>query len=207
LLNLEQELAGVPGVPDHTLLHVGRAQARVRLIIDFLDNLRAFTAETSAEFSVEALRPLLREAVELALGHVEPPTQGIDVRQTVDDSLKLEASRSRLLQAVINIIVNAVEACANLSRPGVLTVSAEQRTDSHIGITVADNGCGMGEEALRDCVLLYSSSKRQGMGFGLPLAKKIIEIDHRGTLSIESRMGVGTVVTVVLPIEQVRSED
>jgi signal transduction histidine kinase len=65
----------------------------------------------------------------------------------------------------------------------------------------------MGEEALRDCVLLYSSGKPSGMGFGLPLAKKIIEIDHRGTLSIESRTGVGTIATVVLPIEQMRSED
>lgn len=207
LLNLEKELAGVPGVPDHTLLHVGRAQARVRLITDFLDNLRAFTDETPAEFTAESLLPIVREAVELALSHVEHPAAGIDVRQAVDDSLKLEANRSRLLQAVINIIVNAVEACAHQTRPGELTISAQQQTDTHIRITIADNGCGMGEEALRDCLLLYSSGKPNGMGFGLPLAKKIIEIDHRGTLSIESRTDEGTIATVVLPIEQVRSED
>jgi len=206
LLNLEMELAGVPGVPDHTLVHARRAQARVRLIIDFLDNLRAFTTETPAEFTVEALPPILGEAVELAVSHLKRSAAGIDVRQDVDDSLKLEANRSRLLQAVINIIDNAVEACANQTRPGVLTISAEQQTDSHIRITIADNGCGMGEEALRDCVLLYSSGKPNGMGFGLPLAKKIIEIDHRGTLSIESQLDVGTIATVVLPIEQMRSE-
>jgi len=207
LLNLEKELAGVPGVPDHTLVHARRAQARVRLITEFLDNLRAFTTETPAEFTVEALLPIVREAVELALSHMERPAAGIDVHQAVDDSLKLEANRSRLLQAVINIIVNAVEACANQTRRGVLTISAEQQTDTHIRITIADNGCGMCEEALRDCVLLYSSGKPNGMGFGLPLAKKIIEIDHRGTLSIESRTDVGTIATVVLPMEQVRSED
>jgi signal transduction histidine kinase len=206
LLNLQKELAGVPGVPDHTLLHVGRAQARVRLITEFLDNLRAFTTETPAEFTMESLLPIVMEAVELALGHVEHPAAGIDVRQAVDDSLKLEANRSRLPQAVINIIVNAVEACANKTRRGVLIVSAEQQTATHIGIRIADNGCGMSEEALRDCVLLYSSGKPNGMGFGLPLAKKIIEIDHRGTLSIESQKDVGTIATVVLPIEQVRPE-
>jgi hypothetical protein len=64
LLNLEKELAGVPGVPDHTLLHLGRAQARVRLITEFLDNLRAFTAGTPAEVTVESLSPIVREAVE-----------------------------------------------------------------------------------------------------------------------------------------------
>ena len=65
----------------------------------------------------------------------------------------------------------------------------------------------MGEEALRDCVLLYSSGKPGGMGFGLPLAKKIIEVDHRGTLSIESRKNEGTIVRLVLPIEQASSEE
>ncbi|MCW5750202.1 MAG: sensor histidine kinase [Alphaproteobacteria bacterium] len=207
LLNLEKELQGIPGVPDHTLLHARRAQARVRLITEFLDNLRAFTTEAPAEFALEALVPIVKEAAELALSHVELPTAGIDVRQKIDGSLNLEANRSRLLQALINIIVNAVEACLNQPRRGVLIISATPQTDTHVRITVADNGCGMSEEALRDCVLLYSSGKANGMGFGLPLAKKIIEIDHQGTLSIESREGVGTTVTVVLPVEQARSED
>jgi signal transduction histidine kinase len=207
LINLENELAGVPGVPDHTLLHTRRARARVRLITEFLDNLRAFTTDAPAGFALEALVPIVKEAAELALSHIELPTAGIDVRQEVDGSLKLEANRSRLLQALINIIVNAVEACSNQQHRSVLIISATPHTDTHIKITVADNGCGMSEEALRDCVLLYSSGKANGMGFGLPLAKKIIEIDHQGTLSIESREGVGTTVTVALPVEQARSED
>lgn len=207
LLNLENDLAGVQGAPGHTLSHVRRAQARVRLITEFLDNLRAFTTETPAEFTLEALHPIVKEAVELALGHVEASSAGIDVRQTVDETLKLEANRSRLLQALINIMVNAVEACADQPRRGLLAISARRRSDTHVDITVADNGCGMGEDALRDCALLYSSGKRNGMGFGLPLAKKIIELDHRGTLSIESRKDAGTTVTVALPVEQGRSED
>ncbi len=207
LLNLEKELAGIPGVPDHTLLHARRAQTRVRLITEFLDNLRAFTTETPADFTMEALPPIMREAVELALSHIEGPAADIDVRQAVDESLKLEANRSRLLQALINIIVNSVEACTDQTRRGVVTISAQPQMDTHIKITIADNGCGMSEEALQDCVLLYSSGKQGGMGFGLPLAKKIIEIDHRGTLSIESRRDVGTTVTIVVPMEQGRSED
>ena len=207
LLNLETELGGIPGVPDQTLRHVRRAQARVRLIPEFLDNLRAFTTGAPASFALEALVPIVKEAAELALSGMEPPTAGLDVRQKVDGSLNLEANRSRLLQALVNIIVHAVEACTNQPRRGALVISATTQADAHIRLTVADNGCGMSEEALRDCVLLYSSGKTGGMGFGLPLAKKIIELDHQGTLSIESRAGVGTTVTVVLPVEQMRSED
>lgn len=176
LLNLEQELAGVPGVPDHTHLHVRRARSRVRLITEFLDNLRAFTTETPAEFTSEALLPTVREAVELALSHPGCPVEDIDVRQSVDGALKLEASRSRLLQALINIIVNAIEACAELTCRAVLSISAEQQGDTHIKVTIADNGCGMGEEALRDCILLYSSGKPGGMGFAFPSPRKSLRL-------------------------------
>ena len=206
LLNLETQLTAL-GVPEETLAHARRARARVLLITDFLDNLRAFTTHTPAEFTVEALHPIMAEAVELALSHIDGPIVDIDVQQTVDCALKLDASRSRLLQALINIVVNAVEACADRACRGMLTISAVPQTETHISISIADNGCGMGEEALRDCVLLYSSGKPGGMGFGLPLAKKIVEVDHRGTLSIESRKNEGTIVRLVLPIEQASSEE
>jgi len=207
LLNLERELASIPGVPDEIRMNVRRAQARVRLVPEFLENLRNLTVETPTDFTSETLLPIVNEAVELALSHGERPAAGIDVRQEVDGSLRLEANRSRLLQALINIVVNAVEACAEQLRRAALTISAHLQADTHIHITITDNGCGMSEEQLHDCILRRATNKPNGMGFGLPLAKKIIEIDHQGTLSIESRKDVGTTVTVVLPTEQARLED
>jgi signal transduction histidine kinase len=65
----------------------------------------------------------------------------------------------------------------------------------------------MSAEAVKDCLLLYSTGKVGGMGFGIPLAKKIVEISHHGTLSIESQNGNGTTVTIMLPVEQLRLED
>lgn len=206
LLNLERQLAAL-SVPGETLAHARRARERVVLVTDFLANLREFTTQTPAEFTVEALHPIVTEAVDLALGHMEGPVIDVEVHQAVSRALKIDANRSRLLQALINIVVNAVEACADLERQGMLTISAAAVADTHVRIVITDNGCGMGEEALRDCVLLYSSGKPGGMGFGLPLAKKIIEIDHHGTLSIESRMGEGTVMAIVLPVDQATCEE
>ncbi|MFN4014763.1 MAG: ATP-binding protein [Reyranella sp.] len=206
LLNLERQLAALR-VPDETLAHVRRARERVVLITDFLDNLRAFTTHTPAEFTVEALHPIVAEAVDLALSHMDGSAAGIDVRQSVSRTLKIDANRSRLLQALINIVVNAVEACADLGRQAMMTISATAEGETHVRVVIADDGCGMSEEALRDCVLLFSSGKPGGMGFGLPLAKKIIEIDHHGTLSIKSRIGEGTVVTLVLPVDQATCEE
>lgn len=206
LLNLERELVGTPGVREQVVQHARRARDRVGLITEFLDNLRAFTTGSPAEFTREALQPIVSEAIELTVSDIENAGNSIDVRLAIDDDVAVEASRSALLQALINIIANAVEACEGMPRRGVLTIATTQHGDRHVKIMVSDNGCGMSEETLKDCVLLYSSGKPNGMGFGLPLAKKIIEIDHGGTLSIESKLGAGTTVAIVLQTEQVLLE-
>ncbi len=71
------------GVPDETLAHVRRARERDVLVTDFLDNLRAFTTHTPAQFTVEALHPIVTAAVDLALSHMEGIAVGVEVRQTV----------------------------------------------------------------------------------------------------------------------------
>lgn len=207
LINLEREIGDIPGVPVRSLSHVRRAHERVKLLTEILDNLREFATEASGEFSDEEVLALLKEADELARGAVDLPATGLVVRYDVDAALRIEVNRSRLLQALINIIVNAIEACLGLNRQAELTITASRHSETQIQITIADNGCGMGEEALRDCVQLYSTGKPGGMGFGLPLAKKFIETDHQGTLSIHSRKGEGTAVSVTLPVEQIRAED
>lgn len=207
LINLARELGGIPGIPVRSLTHVRRARGRVTLLAEILDNLRDFVTEATGEFSDEDVLAVLKEAEELARGSIDLPVAGLVVRYDVDASLKIEANRSRLLQALINIVVNAIEACHGLSHQAELTISAGRQQDSQVLITVSDNGRGMSEEALRDCFLLYSSGKPDGMGFGLALAKKFIETDHRGTLSIQSRQGEGSAVSIILPVEQARVED
>lgn len=207
LMNLERELDEVPGVPTRSRSHIERARARVRLLSEILDNLREFTTEPVGNYTSEKLLPVIKEAEELALSNIDHPAAGLVIHSDVDTALRVEANRSRLLQAIINIIVNAVEACQGLERKAEVNIAAQKQAESHIAISISDNGCGMGEEAIKDCVQLYTTGKRNGMGFGLPLAKRIVEIDHQGTLSIESVEGEGTTVVVILPVEQMRVED
>lgn len=205
LLNLANELDTTAGVFDRVRQSCSRARMRVRLITEFLDNLRAFTTDEPTAFAPEGLRPTLQEAIDLSTG--QGSGVSIDFRLELDDPLILEASRSRLLQAFINIIANAIEACSGKAGDSTIMVVAQAEGQNHIRITIADNGCGMNQEAVKDCLLLYSTGKKSGMGFGLPLAKRVIEIGHRGTLSLESQIGIGTTVTIILPVEQLRLED
>lgn len=206
LINMGRELDGNPTIPVSTLSHIRRARDRVKLLTEMLDSLRDFATEATGDFTTEPILPILKEAAELALEALDPPAGGIVVHYDVEASLTLEANRFRLVQALINVMANAIEACADLTCPGELHIAGRQQSDAHAMILIADNGCGMNEEALRDCIQLYSSGKPGGMGFGLPLAKKIIELDHQGTLSIDSRQGEGTTVSIILPLEQNRAE-
>ncbi len=61
----------------------------------------------------------------------------------------------------------------------------------------------MSREIAQDAPKLFSTSKKEhGTGFGLPLAVKIVQSEHGGSLTIESDVGVGTTVIVILPIKQ-----
>jgi two-component system, sporulation sensor kinase E len=66
-------------------------------------------------------------------------------------------------------------------------------------LTIRDRGCGMSPAALAEAPTFFVSRKTTGTGFGLPLAMKIVESEHRGMIDIESEEGVGTVVRVRLP--------
>jgi signal transduction histidine kinase len=57
----------------------------------------------------------------------------------------------------------------------------------------------MSEEAQRDALTLFATSKPNGTGFGLPLAVKIIESEHGGRLTLESVKGRGTLVRITVP--------
>ena len=205
MLNLKHELSSRPGM-EQTAERVTRGHQYVGLISQFLDNLREFTVGTPAETTRECLSSIIREAATLAQQGIDLPDAGFEFRLNLPESLFLAGHRSRLLQAFINIFTNAIEACEVMDRSGLVSISLERQADAYARIVIADNGCGMAHDAVRDCVDLFSSGKPSGMGFGLPIARKVIEQDHCGTLAIESTAGEGTAVTILLPVERLDAE-
>ncbi|MBN1773589.1 MAG: HEAT repeat domain-containing protein [Deltaproteobacteria bacterium] len=202
LLNLETSLGRTRIDRDACHKHVARARERLRLLTAIVDSLRDLTAEVTPEFRGEGLREVMEEAVALVKDRMRSKGDRIAVEVTIDSILRLDAHRHRLLQAFSNIVQNAFEAYDGMDTPGKIRMEAHVEGEHHVVLTVADNGCGMSEEALRDACRLYASKKPDGTGFGLPLAKKIIETEHGGSIKLTSAKGEGTTVTVVLPLEQ-----
>jgi len=102
---------------------------------------------------------------------------------------------AQMQQALLNLLRNAREAG---SAPGDTTVAAQELPGGELVIRVADRGAGMNEETMAKALLPFYSSKKDGSGLGLALAREIVEA-HGGTLHLAARAGGGLEVTCRIP--------
>ena len=124
--------------------------------------------------------------------------KGIHLVKDVPDELVADGQGGRLLQALSNFILNAIEA---LPENGTLSLRVRRRQGT-IHVVVADNGHGIQEEHLRRVgEPFFTTKKESGNGLGLALSKRIVE-EHCGTMRIRSSVRPGrsgTVLRVSLP--------
>ncbi len=130
--------------------------------------------------------------------------QGIELSYTppVQSSIVM-ADPDRLKQVFINVIDNAVK----YTEKGGLVLVAQTREEGCVRIVVKDTGVGIPAEDIdRVKEKFFKSNKTvRGSGIGLAVADEIIK-QHQGLLFIESTEGVGTTVTIVLPLYEPEEE-
>jgi nitrogen fixation/metabolism regulation signal transduction histidine kinase len=102
--------------------------------------------------------------------------------------------RAQLEQALLNLLKNAHEAGGTAEEVEL----AIYQTGNEQYIEVRDRGTGMSETVLAQALLPFYSTKRQGTGLGLALAREIVEA-HAGRIRLANREGGGLCVTLILP--------
>jgi signal transduction histidine kinase len=121
----------------------------------------------------------------------------IEVRCDLDPAAAfLMGDRAVLMEALRNIVQNAIEAMPN---GGALTL-ASALVDGFVELSISDRGEGIATEHLDNIFQLYFTTKEDGNGVGLPLALRAVDL-HGGTLDVESRVNEGTSVRIRLPLE------
>lgn len=126
--------------------------------------------------------------------------EGISLRLHLDgQNAAIMADESRMRQVLINVIDNAFKFVSGRLRPEIILET--DMLDDQVVITVEDNGPGMTTEALARVKEKFykGSSKLSGTGLGLSIANEIIEL-HDGTMYFDSIRGVGTKVSLVIPL-------
>jgi len=116
----------------------------------------------------------------------------------------LDVDPRGLRRCVLNLVANAVDACAG--NGGSVTAETKAPTDDGFArISIRDTGRGMSEETLAKLFTVFFSTKgSKGTGLGLPVTQKIIE-EHKGRLDVESQEGQGTTFTICLPAKRVET--
>jgi signal transduction histidine kinase len=123
--------------------------------------------------------------------------KGIAADLRIPAGQRLRADRAQLMQAVLNLLVNAADATPTGGR---ITLTLRQR-DRQIGLAVTDTGTGIPKEIATRVLEPFFTTKPTGKGTGLGLAivNNIMKA-HKGSIEIDSNPGKGTTIILWLPI-------
>jgi signal transduction histidine kinase len=184
--------------------HVHDAGRHLLAVInDVLDLSKIEAGRVDLSIEPVALAAMFESCREL----IEPMAEknGIAFLIDCDPALpEIQADPIRLRQILLNLLSNAAKFTPSAGR---IVLSAHRANEAFIEITVADTGIGMSEEELRLALEVFGqpdstvARRQQGSGLGLPIAVRLAEL-HGGSLVVRSEAGVGTTVTVTLPLDQ-----
>jgi PAS domain S-box-containing protein len=159
------------------------------IITNFLEAIRPRPPDLAETSIVDVLNEVLR----FQSGDLE--NRGIVVEaETQADLPLILADRNQLKQVFFNVIANAVEA---MGAGGKLKIKSRADDDS-VYLMFGDSGVGIRPEDFAQLFQPYHTTKPGGHGLGLMIVQRIMR-EHGGQVGIESKEGVGTVVTLTFP--------
>jgi PAS domain S-box-containing protein len=158
------------------------------IITNFLEAIRPHPPDLAET----ALNDLLAEV--LRVQHREMADRGIVVEVETPQIPIVLADRNQVKQVIFNLTKNAMEAM----QPGGRLTIKSRADDDWVFLLFADSGSGIKPEDLVRLFQPYYTTKPGGNGLGLMIAQRIMR-DHGGQVGIESKEGVGTIVTLQFP--------
>jgi len=179
--------------PGYKYIHeIKRESKRCKKIVQDLLNYARTPKPVLAETDLNAL---LVQIADFAANH----TDMHDVKVVMDLDKGLPAvmlDGDQMRQVAINLILNAGAA---MGRGGLLKISTSLE-DEYAVIRFCDNGSGVAQENIEKIFEPFFTTKEKGTGLGLAITRQIVE-QHHGRISIESEPGIGTTITVQLPLQ------
>jgi signal transduction histidine kinase len=159
-----------------------------------VDDLLEYSRDLKLELAETTPKALLKTALSLFA-----VPEKIEVVDATKDKPLVKADTEKIRRVFVNLIKNAFDA---MPEGGALTVRSRE-VKGKLEIAFKDTGTGMSKETLsklKGGVPLFTT-KAKGMGFGLPICRRIAEV-HGGKISVESKSGKGTTVTLTIPVKR-----
>ncbi len=153
-----------------------------------------FTRPVDLKLSNVPVGELLEEVMQLARPQAAAANIRVESRNEAE-GVEVRADRDLLKQAILNVVVNAMQA---MPQGGDLTLEAQTGEDG-VELRVSDTGAGIPPELREKIFRLYFTTKKEGSGIGLAMTFRIVQL-HDGTIDFTSEPGKGTTFLMRLPI-------
>jgi signal transduction histidine kinase len=161
-----------------------------RVVKTFLD----FTRPVELNLRNVPAQELVSEIVDLARPQADAARIQIDVQQEAE-GVEIRVDRDLLKQAVLNVVVNAMQAMPDGGKLRFESSATEETAE----IRVSDTGPGIPQELREKIFSLYFTTRKEGSGIGLAMTFRIVQL-HDGTIDFTSEPGKGTTFLIRLPI-------
>lgn len=208
---IRNPLAGIAGVieiigrdlpatsPAHSVVKDVRQEiARINHIVTDL-------LQTARPHPPKVRKSDLNTTVEHAvmLGRQQAVAKSVEISLHKDPTLaEVEHDSDQIHQVLLNLLLNAVQA---IDTNGKVIVTLRSEGNAAI-VEVADNGRGISPDQLPNIFRPFYTTKGDGTGLGLSLARRIVE-DHQGRIDVSSTLGKGTTFSVVLPLQRTEASN
>jgi len=203
---IRNPLAGIAGVFEivgRDLPTTSPAQAVVREVhqeIGRINHIVTDLLQTARPHPPTVRKSDLNVTIEHAvmLGRQQALAKSVDIKLQTDPSLpEVEHDSDQIHQVLLNLLLNSLQA---IDTNGKITVTVKPQ-GKMAAVEVADNGHGIPPEHLPNISRPFYTTKGDGTGLGLSLARRIVE-DHHGRIDVTSAVGQGTTFAVLLPLQR-----
>lgn len=193
---LEEDLGGVPApmreklTPRLAIIH-----GELHRLESIVDHFLRLAGPSALDLESVEITKIITHVCELL--RPEAAAREIQLVTHLDETLPaLTADSVRLTQALMNVVINAIQA---VERSGQIDLEA-RKAEQQLELIVRDNGPGIPAEKLAAIFDPYFTTKAEGSGLGLWIAQQIVTA-HGGTLKAQNGNGGGAIFTLLLPVK------
>ncbi len=171
------------------------------VINDILDMSKIEAGRLQLQREVIDIAPLIEETIRLIA--VQADSKSLRVESKISAGLSLHADRRAVKQILLNLLSNALK----FTKDGGRIAVRARRHSGAVTLTIEDTGIGIPKSAMKvigqpfEQVQNQFSKSKGGSGLGLAISRALVSL-HGGIMRIRSRQGIGTIVSVRLPITE-----
>lgn len=182
--------------------NIREIQQQVEHARDVIFGMRDFLHDRRARLAATELNVIVAQAMKL----VQPRPESGSVKIHVNDEegllnqnppLEIHIDRVQTTYVLINLMVNAIEACVEAESPDpeiVISVKSHPGSEKHLVISVSDNGPGLPKGKSEKVFDRFFTTKKSGFGFGLAICRDVVE-RQRGIIDAKNNSTAGCTFT------------